>query len=331
MSLSNTKLEMIRRLIRRQLIGPLGKILDTLKAADLGEIMVKLTPEEQRIILTTLHLSGKAGELLAELPEKNLREILQGISDSLFHKILTQIQADDAAMLLEQVDKIRAFELLEKLPVAVAEKIEEIMRYPHGTAGSMMNTAYLEFYEATTAKDALEKLRAYTRDTNDPIYSIYVMDETRKLMGAIPIRTLALARPTDHLEEIMDRDPVVVHSYASTDDAARLITKYDLVSLPVVDENFRFMGIIMVDDMIESIMESMADDAFLMQGITEQDRLETPVLRSVRSRLPWMAINLLTAFVASSVVGIFEHSIAQVVALATFMPIVAGLGGNTGT
>ncbi len=331
MTLSNTKLEMIRRLIRRQLIGPLGKILDTLKAADLSEIMVKLTPEEQRIVLTTLHLSGKAGELLAELPEKNLREILGGVNDALLHKILTQVQADDAAMLLEHVDRVRAFEVLERLPSMISEKIEEIMRYPHDTAGSMMNTGFLEFYEATTAREALESLREYTRDTNDPIYSLYVMDETHKLMGVISIRALALAQPEDPLEEIMDRDPVVVDAFASTEEAARLITKYDLVSLPVVDESFALVGIIMVDDMIDTIMESMADEAYLMQGVTEQDRLETPVLRSVRSRLPWMAVNLLTAFVASSVVGLFEKSIAQVVALATFMPIVAGLGGNTGT
>lgn len=115
------------------------------------------------------------------------------------------------------------------------------------------------------------------------------------------------------------------------DQAASLITKYDLVSLPVVDDNFKLCGIIMVDDMIDAIMESMAEEAYHMQGIREHDRLETPVFKSVKSRLPWMLINLLTAFIASSMVGLFEASIAKVVALATFMPIVAGLGGNTGS
>ncbi|MBN2722830.1 MAG: magnesium transporter [Deltaproteobacteria bacterium] len=331
MTLSNANLEMIRRLIRRQVIPPLQKMIEKLEGADLSDLMMKLTPNEQRILITALHLSGKAGVMLKELPEGKLKNVLEKIPDEMLVKIMCQIQADDAAMLLESVDRERASSVLEKLPGKLNDKIEEILRFPSDTAGSLMNTYFLEFFSDMSAKDALDKIRKWSINQQDPIYSIYVLDDSHHLMGHIPLRNLALADPEDTLDNFMLHDPVTVNAYQTTDEAAYVITRYDLVSVPVVDDNHRMVGIIMIDDVIDTMMESVAEQAFSMQGITEEDRIDTPAFKSIKSRFPWMMINLVTAFIASSVVGLFEGSIQKVVALATFMPIVAGLGGNSGT
>lgn len=331
MPLSNANFEMIRRLIRRQVIPPLQKMIENLEGADLSDLMIKLTPSEQRILLTALHLSGKAGIMLRELPEEKIKDVLGKIADDVFLKIISQVQADDAALLISNIDRERAAILMEKLPTKMHEKIEEILRFPPGTAGSCMNTYILEFFEVMTCREALESLRNWAKKMQDPIYTIYVMDSTHHLLGQIPLRDLALAAPEDLLGKIMLKDPVTVNAWSEAEDAAHIITRYDLVSVPVVDENHRLLGVIMIDDIIDTMLESVADQAFGMQGITEEDRLDTPVSKSIGSRFPWMMINLVTAFIASSVVGLFEGSIQKFVALATFMPIVAGLGGNTGT
>jgi magnesium transporter len=194
-----------------------------------------------------------------------------------------------------------------------------------------MNTLFLQFHYRMTAREAVDRMRAWFDTHQEPIYTLYVLEETQRLMGTVAVHKLVLAQPETTLGELIDPDPVCVNDYSSVRDAAETMVKYDYVSMPVVDDQFRLLGIITVDDMVDVMMESAAADAFQIHGVADEDRLETPMGKSLRLRLPWMLLNLMTAFIASSVVGLFEASIQQVVALATFMPIVAGLGGNTGT
>jgi magnesium transporter len=331
MSINKGTLKILRRLLQRQVIPPLKKFLEKIQPADLSDIMIHLPPGEQKLLITMLHVSGKAGTVLTELPNSTLKEVLEGISDDLLVKIISQIQVDDGAILLDHISKSRFYLIFEKLPVKIGEKIEEILRFPSDTAGSLMNTYFLKFYEDLSVSDALQKIRTWSKNNLDPIYTIFCMDDTDHLIGSIPLRLLAIAGADEKLGNIMLADPICVNAYNKADMAAKLIVKYDLVSLPVVDNDFTIIGVIMVDDMIDTILENAAEEAYHMQGITEEDRLDTPVFKSIKSRFPWIIINLCTAFIAASVVGIFEHSIQKVVVLATFMPIVAGLGGNSGT
>jgi len=331
MPVRNATLDFVRRLLHREAIGSLKKVLAKLQPADVSEILTRCTPGERHLLITILYVTRQAGPVLAELPDETLRQTLEGLSNDVLVRVLQEVGADDSALLLQKLPKDRCTEILDKLPPVYAEKIEEIFRYPEDSAGSYMNTLFLQFHYRMSAAEAVDRMRSWFDSHQDPIYTLYVLEETQRLMGTVAVHKLVLAQPGTALEDLLDPDPVCVNDYSPVRDAAETMVKYDYVSMPVVDDQFRLVGIITVDDMVDVMMESAADSAYQIHGLADEDRLETPVSSSLRFRLPWMLINLMTAFLASAIVGLFEASIQQVVALATFMPIVAGLGGNTGT
>jgi magnesium transporter len=331
MPAQNATLDFVRRLLHREAIGSLKKVLAKLQPADVSDILTHCTPGERHLLITILYVTRQAGPVLAELPDETLRQTLEGLSNDVLVRVLQEVGADDGAELLQKLPKDRCSEILERLPSVYAEKIEEIFRYPDDSAGAYMNTLYLQFHYRMTSREAVDRMRAWFDSHQEPIYTLYVLEETHRLMGTVAVHKLVLAQPETLLGDLIDPDPVCVNDTTPVREAAETMVKYDYVSLPVVDDQFRLLGIIMVDDMVDVMMESAADSAYQIHGLADEDRLETPVTTSLRLRLPWMLLNLLTAFIASSVVGLFEASIQQVVALATFMPIVAGLGGNTGT
>ena len=331
MPITKSKTELLRRLLQRELIPPARKIIENLKPADLKEIMLQLTPTEQKLMITILHLAGKIGLLFKDLDEYNLKKIMAALPDKLIVKILSQSKIDDAKNLLDNMENQQKERIIKMLPADLTEQLESLLLYPPDTAGSIMNTDFLKFYENQTAEEAMNLIRKWNHPYKDPIYAVYLLDETDRLMGFIPFRVLALADQSKKLSELDLQEPVVADIFMSLGELSKIMAKYDLVSIPVVDEQYKMYGIITIDNVIGSILDGAAEDAFLLQGITDEVHLDTPVTKTVKSRLPWMIINLFTAFIASSVVGFFESSIQQYVALATFMPIIAGLGGNTGS
>ncbi|MBU1070423.1 magnesium transporter [Myxococcota bacterium] len=331
MPVQSATLDFVRRLLHREAIGSLKKVLAKLQPADVSDLITRCTPGERHLLITLLYVTRQAGPVLAELPDETMRQTLEGLSNDVLSRVLQEVGADDSALLLQRLPKERCAEILDKLPPAYADKIEEIFRYPPDSAGAYMNTLFLQFHYRMTAREAVDRMRAWFDTHQEPIYTLYVLEETQRLMGTVAVHKLVLAQPETMLAELIDPDPVCVNDYSSVRDAAETMVKYDYVSMPVVDDQFRLLGIITVDDMVDVMMESAAADAFQIHGVADEDRLETPMGTSLRLRLPWMLLNLMTAFIASSIVGLFEASIQQVVALATFMPIVAGLGGNTGT
>jgi magnesium transporter len=194
-----------------------------------------------------------------------------------------------------------------------------------------MNTRVFALPAAATAQEAIELLRAREPDEADTIYYLYVVDEDGRLGGVVAVRRLVAARADRKVGDLAMRDPMAVQADAPAEEAARLVQRYNLLAIPVVDEERRLLGLITVDDIIDVIQEQASHTLYNLAGLSEDDRVFSPPLRSVRKRLPWMVVNLFTAFLAASVVGMFQESIAKVVALATFMPIVAGMGGNGGT
>jgi magnesium transporter len=182
---------------------------------------------------------------------------------------------------------------------------------------------------STTAQGAIDKIRE--RGELESFFYLYVVDDAGKLVGVVPIRNLVIAPPDRALAEMMIADPVKANVFMDQEEAARLVARYELLALPIVDEGGRLEGIITVDDVIDIINQESTEDMYKMVGLAEEDRVFTPVARSVKMRLPWTMVNLLTATLAASVVGLFEHTLQDIVALVTFMPVVAGVGGNGAT
>ena len=165
----------------------------------------------------------------------------------------------------------------------------------------------------------------------ESFFYLYVVDNDGKLVGVVPIRNLVIAPPARKLRDMMIADPIKADVFMDQEEAARMVAKYELLALPIVDEGGRLEGIITVDDVIDIINEESTEDMYKMVGLAEEDRVFTPVSRSVRMRLPWTILNLLTATLAASIVGLFEGTLHEIIALVTFMPVVAGVGGNGAT
>jgi magnesium transporter len=187
----------------------------------------------------------------------------------------------------------------------------------------------MTFLPNTTAQGAIDKIRE--RGELETFFYLYVIDEAGKLVGVVPLRNLVVAPPNRLLGDMMIADPIKANVMMDQEEAARLVSKYELLALPIVDESGRLEGIITVDDVIDIIEKEATEDMYKMAGLAEEDRVFTPVSRSVRMRLPWTILNLMTASLAASVVGLFEGTLHEIIALVTFMPVIAGVGGNGAT
>jgi len=181
-----------------------------------------------------------------------------------------------------------------------------------------------------TVEDAINEIRE-AGDKLEAIFYLYVVDDTDKLQGVVSLRQLILAKPDTPLRELMATNPVAAKVTDDQEHVSALVAKYDYLSIPVVDENNVLVGVITVDDVIDVLEEEATEDFYHMAGLSDQERVFTPVLESVKMRLGWVSLNLVTATVAAMVVGMFEHKIAEAAVLATFMPLVAGMGGNSGS
>ncbi len=193
-----------------------------------------------------------------------------------------------------------------------------------------MTTEYIALRGDLTILDALKKVKQIGPKT-EVIETIFVLNEKKELVGTADLRDLLLAPEEHQLYEITDKNMIFVHPEVDQEEVALLVSKYDLKAIPVVNKKNALLGIVTVDDIIDVIVEEQTEDMLRLGGVNEEDRVDSPLLTSVRKRLPWLFVNLATAFLASFTVGLFEDVIAQVVALAAAMPIVAGMGGNAGT
>lgn len=320
----------LRRLLASGVTDRAEKLLARLHPVELAPILSELSPEETRTVVELLFQQRRAATTLRELPPELLPQVMDALSDELLAGVLGRLEIDDRLELVEAVPEERRAAVIERLPEAKRRELQQADLYPPASSGRVMTTRFVAVGEGTTAQQAIDRIRATGDDTPAILY-LYVTDEKGALQGVVPIRRLVSAPPERPCSELMIREPVSVRADADQEEAARLVARYNLLAIPVTDAEQRLLGVITVDDVIDVITEEATEDIYHLAGLSEADRVFSPTTQSVRKRLPWMLLNLGTAFVAAAVVGLFERSIEQIVALAVFMPIVAGMGGNTGT
>jgi len=211
----------------------------------------------------------------------------------------------------------------------VRAELEKAALYPEDSAGRVMTTSFVALDEKMSAEEAIESLRARGDDDESILY-LYVVDDQRALRGVVPIRRLVSARREREIRDLMIPEPVSVHPDADQEEVAQIVARYDLLAVPVTDVDGRMLGLITVDDVIDVITEEATEDMYHLAGLSDEDRVFSPAYTSVRKRLPWMLVNLGTAFLVAWVVGLFQPTLERVVAFAIFMPVVAMLGGNAG-
>ena len=321
----DTVREMLRTATPDRVLRFIGKS----HPADIALLFKGLDPAEVRQLFDVLFSSRRAAKTLKELPPELLPDILALIDDEKVGRLIVRADPDDAVTFIDSLPEVRRERVLALLDPERRAAVREIINYPDGTVGRLMTTDFMALPPDATAQGAIDKIRE--RGELESFFYLYVVDNDGKLVGVVPIRNLVIAPPARKLRDMMIADPIKADVFMDQEDAARIVAKYELLALPIVDEGGRLEGIITVDDVIDIIKEESTEDMYKMVGLAEEDRVFTPVSRSVRMRLPWTILNLLTATLAASIVGLFEGTLHDIIGLVTFMPVVAGVGGNGAT
>ena len=304
----------------------------------LWDFYLQLHPYDRAEVLTELR-GGVRRSLANEMAPETVAGLLEHMEPRISVRMLRDYGPSELAAVLDLADPGAAAEVLELLPdekkdetigaMAASSPVEMLLQYEDGTAGRLIDPEIPVFQEGTTIPIALDRLRLMG-ETAEQVNSLPVVNGEGLLVGTLrPVR-LALARPSSTVGDIMDRDLASVTVSANEEVAVQLIGRLKVSDLPVVEEDGRLAGLIRAEDAVEVVQESTTEDMFRIASIGEE-RITGPLTESVRSRFPWLALNLVTVFLAAGVIGLFESTIAKVVALAAFLPIVAGQGGIGGT
>ncbi len=294
-----------------------GEVAESLETVPLGEIVDFLSAQ------APLH----AASVLDRLDETLAADCLLKMSDDALSNILSELDPAKAALLLSRMEDEERDARMAKLDSALANELQELMSYPEDSAGHMMDTRMPTFRPGLTVKETLERLRSAGER---PRFSLLVVDEARKLLGLLTLADIVMAEPGMRLEQMIKDRPPAIHAMAPREDVVNALTQARLRLLPVVDGQDRLLGVIRHDALVKAVQEDAAGDLAALFGAGKEERALSSPLVAVKKRLPWLNINLLTAFLAAAVVGLFESTIAQFTALAVLLPVVAGQSGNTG-
>ncbi len=320
----------LRRLLKTGAHFRAEKLLERIHPADLGPLLADLTPDEIRIVIDLLFKHHRAATMLRELPPELMPTIIEAISDQRMAEVLNRLEMDDMLEMVDAIPEERRGLVTQHLPASRREELRHAELYPPRSAGRAMTTNFSALDEKMTAQEAIDSLRAARSDTSDAILYLYVVDELQRLTGVVPIRRLVMAQPDTPVQELAIREMLSTPPDADQEEVAQLVARYDLLAIPVTDVDGTMLGVITVDDVIDVITEEATQDIYNLAGLSEEDRVFTSARVSIRKRLPWMLLNLCTAFSAGAVIGIFENTIEEIVSLAIFLPVVAGVGGNGG-
>ena len=324
-------LDSVKRLLRIGATANLLNLLQKQHPADLAQVFASLHDTERQAVFSLLiDRNGRlAMETVSEMGPEEGAKLLTGRSAEEIAKLLQEIPSDDAAAVIDYLPEELSTEVLELMRRRESGQVESLLEYGEQTAGRIMNPQVFALSEDLTVGEAITMLQS-SRDV-EMVFYLYIVDARRHLVGVTSLRRLLLVSPETPLKRIMTPEVTSVRVDTDQEEVARQVASYNLLAVPVVDEENKLVGIVTVDDVIDVIKDEAAEDLLRLAGVSGDERIATPPFESFRKRLPWLAINLVTAFVAASVVSLFEGTIEQVTALAVFMPIVAGMGGNAAT
>ena len=324
-------LDSVKRLLRIGATANLLNLLQKQHPADLAQVFGSLLDNERHAVFTVLVERNPrlAMETVSEMGPEPGAQLLTGRAADEIARLLQELPSDDAAALIDYLPEELSTEVLELMRKRESQQVESLLEYGEQTAGRIMNPSVFALSEDLTVGEAITALQG-SRDV-EMVFYLYIVDARRHLVGVTSLRRLLLVSPETPLKRIMTPDLISVRVETDQEEVARQVASYNLLAVPVVDEENKLVGVITVDDVIDVIKDEATEDLFRLAGVSGDERVGTPALESLRKRLPWLGVNLVTAFVAASVVALFEGTISQVTALAVFMPIVAGMGGNAAT
>lgn len=321
----------VQKLLRRNAYSHVTNLLAKLRAADISSIMLEMSDREQRSVFSILMERDRqlAAETLKTLGlEWGLDLLLQRPTEEI-SEVIQEMESDAAASFISALPGEVARQVLEKMDIQESREVQELLGYEEETAGRIMTPNVFSLHEEITVGEAIQTIQ--TAQDLEMVFYLYVVDERNHLVGVVSLRQLLMVAPTTPLKKVMTTDVIAVTTDTDQEEVADQVALYDLLAIPVVDDTNKLVGNITVDDVIDVIKDEATEDIFYLAGVEADDHIHTPALTSVRKRLPWLIVNLGTALLAATVVAMYEPTIARFSFLAVFLPVVAGMGGNSGT
>ena len=310
-------------------LGPVRRLVNTLSPAEIGNLLESLPPAKRTIVWGLVDAEDD-GEVLVHVGDEVRESLLAEMDPDEIVAAVEDLDIDDLADLVEDLPDTVIEQVLHSMDRENRERLEQALSYPEDTAGRLMNPDVVTVRADTTLEVVLRYLRL-RGELPDHTDRLYVVSRRHQYLGRISISDLLTQDPSTPINRLVDDEQAAIYVGETASEVARKFSDYDWISAPVVDENNILLGRITIDDVVDIIRDQAEHQALSAAGLDEDEDLFSPVPRAMRRRLIWLSINLATAFLAASVVGQFEGTISQLVALAALMPIVAGMGGNAGT
>src|SRR6476659_4261378 len=324
-------LDSVKRLLRIGASANLLNLLQKQHPADLAQIFSEL-PDKDREAASSLlaERNGRlAMEAISELGPEAGAALLATRSADDIAKLAQEIPSDDAAALIDYLPEDLSAAVLDLMRPKESGVVENLLEYEERTAGRIMNPHVFALNEDMTVGEAIAEIQG-NRDV-EMVFYLYVVDDRRHLVGVVSLRRLLLVSPETPLKRIMTADLISARVDMDQEEVARQVAAYNLLAIPVVDEENKLVGVITVDDVIDVIKDEATEDIYRLAGVSTDERVFTPMTESLRKRFPWLLINLATAFIATGVIALFDKTTAAWVGLVKFLPIVPGMGGNAAT
>jgi len=319
-----------RRLLRRQAKTNLVKLTKKTHPADLATVFRHFTDEEQLEIFSFMNENEHTAEFLSELDDSLVKELLSKEPLNRVAEIIQNAPTNDQSGILNALEEETAKSILELLKEEEQEEIAEIMGYPEDSAGSLMNTEVFTLHESITAGDAIKTLQ--DQEDAEMVFYLYITDDDDRLVGVISLRILTTTPSSTTLKDIMIKNVHSIRPETDQEDVARIVAQYNFLAVPVIDSDSHLLGIVTVDDVVDVIREEATEDFLQMAGAgKDREILLKSSWESAKTRLPWLFASWIGGVVAASLIGVFEHMLENIIALAAFIPVILGMGGNIAT
>ena len=320
----------VKRLLRRGAISHLTKIVNKTHGADLSVLFRSLSRDQQRRLFGMITDVEQKGIMFSELEEDIFQDLIEDMPVEAIVEILESMSADDVADIIGRLPESRSQDILDKMKKAESEEVEDLLQYDDDTAGGIMVPDFIALKEDVTAREAIESLQKEHSDVEMAFY-LYVVDEYGKLVGVSSLRQLVVVAPETPLKEFMSTDVFSVQTDMDQEEVARIVARYDILAVPVVDDSNRLVGVVTVDDVLDILRKEATEDILKMAGVGEEFVETKSILKSTRIRLPWLFASCIGGLFAFFIIGKFESSILKYAYLAAFIPVIMGMGGNIGT
>ncbi len=318
------------RLLRRNAHTNLVKLIRKTHPADLAVVFRYFSDEEQAQVFSIMVEDGQAVEFLVELDDTLIANLLENETPERIATVIQESSANDQSYILGTLEDEQAHSVIELLKTEEQEEIEELMGYPEDSAGAMMTTNVFTLYQNTTCRDALKSLQ--DQSEAEMVFYLYITDEDDRLVGVASLRALATTQADTILKNIMVKRVHTVRPETDQEEVAQIVAQYNYLAVPVLDEDDQLLGIVTVDDVVDVIREEATEDFLQMAGAgKDREILLKSSWENARARLPWLFASWIGGIFAASIIGTFEHLLESMIALAAFIPVIIGMGGNIGT